>query len=152
VENWRKKRLSNFKERPSILWFLGAALIFMVNLYLFIFFVLPNYKFYMEDLWLGWIISGVIVGPSLFLLIFTSMLVFGKEKVRWKPIVISTLALGIISLLFLSGLAYLFSKIIPSDFEPFRTITLPILIWAFTIYFISKTRIGNWLRRVSEGA
>jgi len=138
--------MSRNKE-TNLISFIGAFFIFLVGGLLFFNFIMPIVLPIISwELWLFWLVIGVYFGPLTLLLVYASFIVWGEERINWK----ATFAGTILAFLYCAGLAFVFSRILPSRFEPFRSVTLPIFILAFTIYFIFKTRFGDWLKRISE--
>jgi len=138
-------------DKYSIALFLAASLILLIGGLFFLDFIMPFVSSRLSwQLWSFWLIGGLYFGLLILLLGFASMFAFGTERVNWRMTIIGSIIGLTLSVLYISVLAFLLSKLLPSGFEPFRSVTLPILLWAFTIYSISRTRVGQWLRRVSE--
>jgi hypothetical protein len=143
--------MNEISEKWSIILFIGTLLILLIGGLLFFDIVMPVILPMLSwKLWLFELASGMCLGPLILLLGFASLLAFGKERVNWNATVIGSIVGLVSSVLYISGLAFLFSSLLSSTFEPFRSVTLPILIWAFTFYFVSRTRAGDWLRRISS--
>ncbi len=98
----------------------------------------------LDDLWLFLIIVSFYFMPFTLLFLYCSVQAWGQEKFNWAIISFYFF----IAFLYYGGLAFLFSRFIPSSYEPFRSATLPYLIIAATICVLVKTRIGQRLRQL----
>lgn len=126
--------------------FFGSAVILFIALRLFFFYILPLLALIASPdyLWLGLLITGLYFMPSVFLLIYCSIKAWGGPKLNWAI----TIFYYFIAILYYGGLAFLFSRLIPSNYEPSRSVVLPYLVIAATIYVLVKTRIGQRLRQL----
>lgn len=131
----------------SIFLFVVSWFIFVADIFFFYDFIMPFIIPLIPDAsWLVLFVIGIAFWPFVSLLIYSSILAFGREKVDWKW----AHTFFIITLVYIVALAFLFGKIIPSDYEPFRSIILPFTVYAITVQVISRTRVGQRLKDLSQ--
>jgi hypothetical protein len=107
----------------------------------FVFYFLPIiYPLFLEGrLWAVWLVAGMFGGPLALLIAYFSMKATDFQFRQWKAAVFVT----ILCFLYLTALASIFSNILPSYFEPFRSITLPIVILALTFVIFARTKYAR---------
>lgn len=93
-----------------------------------------------ERLWFMWLLSGAFVGPVMLVLVYVVVRMTGSlwqfDRTQWKIAIIGTP----LAFMFLAGLGYAFSHFISSDFEPFRSFTLPCLVLMLVFIAISRMK------------
>jgi len=86
------------------------------------------------DYWLLWPTAGVFGGLWGLLIVYVVQRAINYEYKEWNQ------AFLLAAVFFISGagLAYVFDKVFPLDFEPFRSLVLPAMV--FTIAFVIIAR------------
>lgn len=108
----------------------------------FVLYVLPMLMplVYPDKIWLMWLIGFPFVGSIMLALFYVTVRITGSlwqfDRTQWKIAIIGTP----LACVFLSGLGYVFSLLIPSRFEPFRSVTLPALVLALVFIIISRMK------------
>jgi hypothetical protein len=125
------------KRIPSPMLLVAMLLIAVIWEISFFVYVMPTvYPLLLQGrFWAGWVVMGVFIGPLALLMVYVSMEATNFQSREWKPAIIGI----ILSYIYLTGLAFIFSNILPSDFEPFRSIVLPVVVLAATFVVLSKT-------------
>lgn len=124
---------------------LGYCALFLMLVVWGLFFFLHIFPFFLptifpERIWAIWLISGLFFGPPMLLIFYVVVRMTGSlwqfNRTQWKIAIIGT-PLGF---MFLAALGYVFSLVIPTDFEPFRSCTLPSLAFIVVIIIISRMK------------
>jgi len=93
-----------------------------------------------DRLWLMWLIACPFFAPFILLIFYVVVRITDNlwqfDRTQWKIAAIGTP----LACVFLSTLGFAFSLLIPSDFEPFRSITLPCLVLALAFIIISRMK------------
>jgi hypothetical protein len=112
---------------------------------LFALYVVPIFlpTVFPDKFWLMWLISGLFFGPYMLVIIYVVVRITGSlwQFDRWQRrfVIIGTP----LSVMYLTALGYVFSFVIPDDFEPFRSVTLPAIVLAVTLLVFGKTKYAK---------
>lgn len=125
------------KRMPSPVLFIAMLAVAVIWEICFFVYIMPIvYPVLLQGrFWAGWVIIGAFIGPLGLLIVYISMKATNFQSKEWKPAIIGT----ILAYLYMTGLAFIFSNVLPSDFEPFRSIMLPVMVLAVTFVVLSKT-------------
>lgn len=116
----------------------AVTVVYLISLFDFIFPIIHPLLLE-ERFWLSWLIIGVFIGPNMLLIAYVSIKATNSKNLNWN----SALRLLVLVSLYLTALGFLFSLILPSHLEPFRSITLPAIILGLTFVIFSKTKYAK---------
>jgi hypothetical protein len=131
----------NLDKKVMLLVYAVLTLLLCVWMLFFVLRIMPIFfPLFPEKFWLMWLIVCPFFGPFMLFIFYIVVRITGNlwqfNRTQWKIAIFGTL----LAFLYLSAWGFVFSLIIPADFEPFRSITLPSLMLALVFIIISRTK------------
>ena len=137
--------MTNLNKKNQLLACTVAFLIFFAWTWLFINYMFPiTYPVLLErHFWTIWLVSGFFMAPGMLLMCYVVIRITGSlwqfNRTQWKIVIVGTP----LAIIFLASFGYIFSLIIPSNFEGIRSITLPCILLALVFIIFGKTKYAK---------